>query len=362
MKKIVLFVPFLALLMLNSCTTKYSIKGTVNDPTIADSTQVFLTQLNGKWVNLDTTYVVDGKFSFEGKVDTAKVSYLKFLKDDGFEVIADFVLENGNITVNVDSNFYYQITGTKENDILAKFGEKQFELANKFRKLVLQMRKEKEGARKDSLLKIAQSIEKDYTKMVYDFCLENVNTLAGTHIFVNSNYGFSLEEKENILNKMNEVSKSDAKVKKIIEKIETEKKTAVGQPFVDFTLKSLDGKDVSLSDFVGKTDYLLVDFWASWCGPCLKSLPELKAFYAKNKGAKFDIVGVSLDQSENPWKQAIKTNKLPWHHMSDLKGWASLGAEKYGVRGIPATVLIDKNGKIVGRNMPLNEVQKLLNK
>jgi len=112
---------------------------------------------------------------------------------------------------------------------------------------------------------------------------------------------------------------------------------------------------------VGKTDFVMIDFWASWCGPCMQFLPDLQAFYAKNKGTKLQIFGVSLDDSKEAWTGAVTSHKIEWKLVSDLKGWKCAGSRAYAVNSIPATVLIDKTGKIVGKNLSIPEMEKLLN-
>jgi len=110
-----------------------------------------------------------------------------------------------------------------------------------------------------------------------------------------------------------------------------------------------EGTTKSLEQLRGK--YVLIDFWASWCGPCRRENPNVVRLYNKYKDKGFEILGVSLDKSKDRWKAAIKKDNLTWHHVSDLKGWRSKYAKLYGVRGIPYTVLVDKEGKIIGKRL-----------
>jgi thiol-disulfide isomerase/thioredoxin len=96
---------------------------------------------------------------------------------------------------------------------------------------------------------------------------------------------------------------------------------------------------------------VLIDFWASWCGPCRKENPNVKVNYDKYKSKGFEILGVSLDRDINAWRNAIEQDGLTWHHVSDLKGWQSQHAALYSVTSIPQTVLIDKKGNIIARNI-----------
>lgn len=117
----------------------------------------------------------------------------------------------------------------------------------------------------------------------------------------------------------------------------------------DFAMKQLDGTELKLSDLRGKV--VLVDFWASWCGPCRKANPEVVALYAKYKDQGFEILGVSLDRNQAAWEKAIEADNLTWYHVSDLKGWQNAAAQLYGVHSIPQTLLLDAEGKIIARNL-----------
>ena len=115
--------------------------------------------------------------------------------------------------------------------------------------------------------------------------------------------------------------------KNIVAQRETEAKTAAGQPYTDIALPGVDGKIVKISDFVKKNKLTLIDFWASWCGPCRAEMPNVIKAYKEYHAKGFEVVGVSLDNSKDAWVKAIKTLGIPWKQMSDLKGWNSKGCE-----------------------------------
>ncbi|HMP91660.1 MAG TPA: TlpA disulfide reductase family protein, partial [Phnomibacter sp.] len=137
--------------------------------------------------------------------------------------------------------------------------------------------------------------------------------------------------------------------KKIGDIVKASKSTEIGNMAPDFTLNNPDGKPVSLSSLRGQ--YVLVDFWASWCGPCRQENPNVVKAYQAYKSKGFTILGVSLDKDRDPWLEAIKKDKLTWEQVSDLKFWQSPVVELYGIRGIPANVLLDKEGKIIAKNL-----------
>ena len=143
---------------------------------------------------------------------------------------------------------------------------------------------------------------------------------------------------------------------------------AIGTKAIELNYKNPEGKEISLSSLKG--NIVLIDFWASWCGPCRRNNPAVVATYNKflgkkfNKGIKgFTVYSVSLDQNGDAWKQAIKQDGLVWeNHVSDLKGWSADGAAKYGIRSIPQTVLVDETGFVIAINPSHQLVEQILNK
>lgn len=133
-----------------------------------------------------------------------------------------------------------------------------------------------------------------------------------------------------------------------------------GVQFTDLKMADTEGVEHSLSEYVGQGKYVLIDFWASWCGPCRRSMPAMKQLYDAWKDKGFDIVGLSFDNDKAPWVAAIKKIGLPWHHLSDLKGWQSIAAQTYGVNSIPATLLIGPDGKVIASGLDAAGVEAKL--
>jgi len=151
----------------------------------------------------------------------------------------------------------------------------------------------------------------------------------------------------------------DEKQARYFRSYKAELATRVGGQYVDFGALTPAGDSLYLHDVVGQKQYTLVDFWATWCGPCRMSMPALKALYAEASD-RLDIVGVSLDRDGERWRAFIPENELTWYHMSDLRQWECEAAALYGASAIPATVLIDENGVIVARNAEPDELREII--
>lgn len=189
---------------------------------------------------------------------------------------------------------------------------------------------------------------------------QNPKDEVGYSIMKDMYYYFSTDEKAELFSLLDSTRFEEKELARIYKSFKAEQQTAVGCTYTDFSARTPEGQALSLSELVGKTDYVLVDFWATWCGPCRASLPALKQLYKDLPAGRLEILGVSLDNSEEKWASFIKDQQLAWRHISDLQGWQSAPAALYGVNSIPATVLIDRNGTIVARNASEEELEGLL--
>ncbi|HJV78615.1 MAG TPA: TlpA disulfide reductase family protein [Paludibacter sp.] len=345
-----------------SCGSKqYAIEGIIGNKALNGKTIFIKERINREWKSIDSTVIENGKFAFKGTVDTAKIAYLSYELPESNKVRQAFILESGKITAAIDTVGFMIIKGTTQNDLLQTYQDAK----NAFNKKAEAFYNTKKASVKTPEQELAFSVEteklnQEEVSIDKKFATEHANTLVGTFAFINSFYGWATADKEVVIALFNGETKKDKRIQEIIADVEVEKKVAVGNKFVDIKLPGLNGDYIALSDLVGKTDYVLIDFWASWCGPCMQFLPDLKAFYNKYNGTQFTVLGVSLDENKEAWTKTVVARQMTWKQVSDLKGWKSEGSKAYAVNSIPNTVLIDKNGKIVGRNLSLPEIEKLL--
>jgi len=361
MKKILLIL-FVALCVWSCKNSDFTINGTVDNKALNGKSIFIKERVNREWIVLDSAVIENGKFSFKGVADTAKIAYLAYVYPTNNKVRQAFILENGKITAVIDTTGFMVIKGTEQNNVFQIYQDEKnalnmkVETFNKTHKDIV-----KTPEQEMAFAKELEKLNQEEVSIDKKFATEHVNTLVGTHVFMNSFYGMNLAEKEAIIGLMNVETKNVKRIQEIMADMEVEKKVAVGQQFTDFKLPTLTDGTLALSDLVGKTDYVLVDFWASWCGPCMQFLPELQAFYAKYKGTKLEILGVSLDDSKEALIGAVSAHKIEWKLVSDLKGWKCEGSRAYAVNSIPSTVLIDKSGKIAGKNLSIPNMEKFLN-
>ena len=170
-------------------------------------------------------------------------------------------------------------------------------------------------------------------------------------MFVGSSRMFNAEQQREILNMTSEEFKAKKDVKRILEQLEAQEAVAIGKEFIDFSMKTPEGETVSMSDYAGKGKYVFIDFWAAWCGPCISEMPNVVAAYEKYKNKDFEIVGVSFDDNKDDWIKGIKDLNMTWPQMSEVSGWETEVVKLYAIQGIPHTVLLDKEGIIIAKDL-----------
>lgn len=356
MKKLIYL--FLITGFLFSCQNKntYTITGTVVDSAF-EGTKVYLQEMADKdLVKSDTTVILNGTFAFSGVADTTAIRFIALDETVNPQVEGKIpvLLEPGKLTVTFDT--VITMKGTKLNEAFSNFRMQQQGVMQKMRALSAQFRSEHEAGtlteeRDAELTKEYEDLNNQRIDLSLNFIKGNIGNKFGAYVFQNSSSMFEPDQLREILALASDEFKSGERVQRVIKRLENMDNVAIGKKFVDFTLKDTDGNDVSLSDFAGKDKYVLVDFWASWCGPCRQEMPNVVAAYKKFKPKGFEIVGVSLDKDHDSWIKGLKDLDMTWPQMSDLQYWNSSVVDLYAINGIPHTVLLDKEGIIIGKDL-----------
>ncbi|MGN0309088.1 MAG: redoxin domain-containing protein [Bacteroides sp.] len=336
----------------------YTVSGTVEGA--QDGETVYLRIREGRqMVNVDSAVIANGKFTFKGQQDTARSIQLLYPgQEAGKGLSLNFYLENGQISIALTQS-NDKVTGSPLNDRYQPYRE-QFAALDAEKKELL------EQANDTTLSEEQMHIirEKFYACMERSDSLEkvimneNITNLIGVELLKSTYYALDLAELEALVPQIPAEYQSDERVVRIQEMVVKMRVTAVGQKFTDFTMQDPEGKEVKLSDYVGKGKVVLIDFWASWCGPCRREMPNLVEAYKQYKGKNFEIVGVSLDRDLESWKKGIADLNITWPQMSDLKYWDCEGAKLYAVSSIPHTLLVDGEGTIVARGLHGEELQQ----
>ncbi len=357
--------------MIFSCggDKNYEIKGMIANPSL-DGEYVYLQKIeNDALQTVDSALVKDQRFKFTGIADSAVIREISFGNKGTGPAPVVFVLQQGHMEAYVDT--FSTMTGTVDNDKLTEFQTQRNYLVSKIQKIMSEYQMEAlKGPISDSITMVYQGqyevAANEITNLSYNFALLNNTNVAGALVFLQSISSFTYQQVESILSDAGQTFLNVEGIEMIKKQVDLEKNVAVGKPFVEAIIPDTTGIKVSLSDYIGKGDWVLVDFWASWCTPCVKEFPYLKEAYNKYKDKGFKIIGISLDANREAWISAIKKNNLNWIQLSNLKGWDCPVAKDYAIQSIPMTILFNPQGFIQAKglrqDMLLIEIQNAYDK
>ena len=353
-KNLIIAALMLAVLPTEAQQVKYSIDG--------------ISKENGKTVVLrdrrtnqvvDSAVVANGKFKMRGNAE--KDAYMGVsVKDAMWSVM---LFNDGTpLTINLNDS---TLKGSPQNERLTRYdidiNAPYASLIMKIQSMSAEERKAKElelaGGLMIAMMKMMEGIEKVYK--------DERETLIPVAFFSEYQSYLGQEKLDSVLATKpawasHPIVKGQLDILAYQKSLEEKKQAFVGQQFIDLEEADPDGKMHKLSEYVGKGKWVLVDFWASWCGPCKAEMPNVVAAYEKYHDKGFDIVGLSFDNKKEPWVKDIAELKMPWTHLSDLKGWNTVASEVYGVNSIPDNLLIDPQGKIVARGLRAQALQDKL--
>jgi thiol-disulfide isomerase/thioredoxin len=313
--------------------------------------------------NIDSAEVMEGNFSFAGKLDFPEM--LTITSPESKDRIS-FFGENSKITIAGDFNApdEIKITGSAIEDEYNAFNDKTKPFDDQLEAVVTEYRAIAESgdeAKLDSIEKAYDAVDSEKTKFVDDYIANNPASVISQYLVLKFKI-FNIDFDElTAINNAFDPSIQNSKYGQIIQqRIDVLAKTAVGQPAPEITQTTPDGEELSLSSLKGQ--YVLIDFWASWCGPCRAENPNVVKLYAEYNPKGFEIFGVSLDKAKDRWVEAIEADGLQWKQVSDLAGWKNAAAREYGVNSIPHTVLVDPDGIIIARGLRGDDLRAELEK
>lgn len=366
MKK--LFYLVLACVLMTACSGSgsYSIKGHV-EGVPNGSTVTLNVILYNSLLPLDSAVVRNGNFTIKGKTDTCEVAILA-IQNDSVMAACQFFLEAGKIVAEFDAEGGQRLSGTPNNNAYQEFydftdalNEEAEELEDKIRMTVAS-----DGDCTSLYAQMGDLQDRFKALLANSICSHADKYYAYRQLIENYSL-FEPDEVAVMLDALVPAFGQDEIFMQLSEMTYAQLATSLGQPYIDFEAGLLDksgnyDKKVKFSDYVSKNKVVFLDFWASWCGPCMNEVPNLKAAYKKYHSKGFEIVSVSLDEDPAEWKDALKNNNMDWVQLwnadeDELEGSAAV---KYSITAIPSTFLIDADGTIIGRNLRENELEDAL--
>ena len=337
----------------------YTVEGTA--PGFADGDTLLLAQSDGTVI--DTIIVRDQSFTYDGTTDSVRLVSLYEQRNNVNWI--DFFTEGGTISITIGREpGNAKVSGSTVNNAWQQLVDDTAPFYAKMQQLDDSLYSDHELSREAQWVIIERynQLFSEINKKVLEAAEKNVDNELGYFLVVNY---YSADETANdrirtIISSMPQDYRQRPAIAAIETKLNALEITEVGRTTPDFTMPSPTGEMVRLMDYVRQHRVTIINFWASWCGPCRQEMPSLRALYDIHHDNGLGIMGISLDENGDAWQQAVKELKIDWSQMSDLRGWNCQAAKTYNVVSIPFTVVVDSLGTILAKGLRGDKLQQFI--
>jgi thiol-disulfide isomerase/thioredoxin len=349
--KTMLAVAGMACLLAGCQQNEYKIQGTAEG--IADGDTIYLTVDAPDTDPLQKVVVKNGAFEIQGKVDS--VMLCAVFAPNQPEMNASLFLEPGTIKVHLSKEQAKStVSGTKANDAWQQLNDTLAVYNSQMQKLVAVFyEQDTDSARQTAAMEQLKKLESVMMQRIVEAAEHNADNEMGffvvTH-FEDDSY-FTPDRRRAVIERMPSQFRNRAAIKEIEAFMNKAQAIEKGHKIEDFSLPTPDGTSQSVMEIVRNNKLTILDFWASWCGPCRQEMPVMRRIYENYHSKGLEIIGISLDDNKEAWVAAVSDMKLVWPQISDLKGWQSAAAEQFNVRAIPHVIIVDQNGTIIEKDL-----------
>ena len=351
-----------AVLALTAChSNAYKISGNVEG--LKDGDTLYITNDLQTGIPTDTLIVKDGKFELSGETDSTYIAMI--YSGARNELNAPFFVEPGNITIKLaETPGASRVGGTKCNEQWQELNDSVMTIGKEINRIaehiygntIDEMEQQKGMEQIDKL-------NQRFSAIVVKTTEKNIKNEFG--YFLLTYYPEELidnQTRKKLIDKLPEEMQKRPAIQEMLSGLKQASETAEGMTIKDFSQPGLDGTELSLMNEVAKNKITVIDFWASWCGPCRQEMPFMLEMFSKYKDKGLGIVGISLDEDSDSWKAATQQLNIPWTQMSDLKGWENAIAKHFCVNSIPHTIVVDQQGKILKRGLRGEKLEEFVAK
>ena len=332
---------------LTACqSTTYQVKGTIEGA--ADGDTLFLTSDLQSGIPSDTIFVEDGKFHISGEADSVRLCMIYSAKRN--ELNAPFFIEPGIISIQIkETPGASRVGGTKCNDEWQVLNDSVMSIGKEINRIAEHIygntvtpEEQQKG------MEVIDKLNQRFSNIVIKTCEKNIRNEFG--YFLLTYYPdelIDIQSRSRLIKLLPEEMRKREQIRVMEQSLEASAKTAEGATIPDFSRPAPDGTLLNIMSEVSQHRITIIDFWASWCGPCRQEIPFMIELYNKNKDKGLGIVGVSLDNDKDEWLTAIKQLNMAWPQMSDQNDWGNSVAKQFNITSIPHTIVVDQQGKIL---------------